>query len=93
VVAAAFFAARALDLDHVGMTALMAFVPAVAIVQVVPISLGGLGIREGALVLFLHPLHVTTGRAVALGLLERRRGSPPSPSRRWRSTGSPRSTS
>jgi uncharacterized membrane protein YbhN (UPF0104 family) len=37
--------------------------------QTVPISLGGLGIREGALVLFLHPLGVPTGRAVALGLL------------------------
>jgi uncharacterized membrane protein YbhN (UPF0104 family) len=36
---------------------------------VVPISLGGLGVREGAFVLFLHPLHVVTGRAVALGLL------------------------
>jgi glycosyltransferase 2 family protein len=36
---------------------------------VVPISVGGLGVREGALALFLHPLDVPTGRAVALGLL------------------------
>ena len=69
MVLAAFFAARALDLHHVGLTAVLAFVPAVAVVQVVPISLGGLGIREGALALFLHPLDVPTGRAVALGLL------------------------
>jgi glycosyltransferase 2 family protein len=69
VVGAAFFAARALDLDHVGLTAILAFVPAVAIVQVLPISLGGLGAREAAFILFLRPLDVPTGRAVALGLL------------------------
>jgi uncharacterized protein (TIRG00374 family) len=69
VVLAAFLAARALGLDQVGITAALAFVPAVSIAQVIPISLGGLGIREGAFVLFLHPLHVKTGNAVALGLL------------------------
>jgi glycosyltransferase 2 family protein len=69
MVLAAFLAARALGLDEVRLTAALAFVPAVAIVQVIPISLGGLGIREGAFVLFLHPLGVPTGRAVALGLL------------------------
>lgn len=69
VVLAAFLAARALGLEEVRLTAALAFVPAVAILQVVPISLGGLGIREGAFVLFLHPLGVPTGRAVALGLL------------------------
>jgi hypothetical protein len=35
----------------------------------VPISVGGLGLREGALVLLLHPLGVTTAKATALGLL------------------------
>jgi uncharacterized membrane protein YbhN (UPF0104 family) len=69
VVFAALLAARAINLHHVGITAVLAFVPAVAIVQVIPISLGGLGLREGAFALFLHPLGVTTGRAVALGLL------------------------
>jgi glycosyltransferase 2 family protein len=68
VVAAVFLAARALGL-HLSLTAVLAFVPAVAIAQVLPISLGGLGVREGAFVLFLHPLGVTTGQAVALGLL------------------------
>jgi hypothetical protein len=34
-----------------------------------PISLSGLGIREGLLVLFLHPLGVPTGRAIGVGLL------------------------
>lgn len=69
VVLAALLAARTLNLDHVGLTAVLAFVPAVGIVQVLPISLGGLGLREGAYVLFLRPLQVTTGRAVAFGLL------------------------
>jgi len=68
VVVAAYFAARALGLD-VGPTAILAFMPAVAIAQVLPISVGGLGVREGAFVLFLHPLGVATGDAVALGLL------------------------
>ena len=49
--------------------AVFAFVPAVAMVQVLPISVSGLGVREGMLALLLHPLGVPTGLAVALGLL------------------------
>ena len=49
--------------------AVLAFLPAVASAQALPISLSGLGIREGLLVLLLHPLGVPTGRAVAIGLL------------------------
>jgi len=41
----------------------------VAIAQVLPISVGGLGLREAALVLLLHPLGVPTAKATALGLL------------------------
>jgi hypothetical protein len=37
--------------------------------QVVPISVGGFGVREGMLTLFLTPLGVSTGRAVGIGLL------------------------
>jgi uncharacterized membrane protein YbhN (UPF0104 family) len=69
VVLSAFFAARALGLEPVGPTAILAFMPAVAIAQVLPISLGGLGVREGAFVVFLHPLGVARGEAIALGLL------------------------
>jgi hypothetical protein len=47
----------------------IAFIPAVAMAQVVPISVGGLGVREGLLAFFLHPLGVPTGQAVAVGLL------------------------
>ncbi|HEY3671708.1 MAG TPA: lysylphosphatidylglycerol synthase transmembrane domain-containing protein [Acidimicrobiia bacterium] len=49
--------------------AVLAFLPAVAAAQALPISLSGLGIREGLLVILLHPLGVPTGRAVAIGLL------------------------
>ena len=49
--------------------AVLAFVPAVAMAQVLPISVGGLGLREGMLALLLHPLGVKTGQAVAVGLL------------------------
>jgi hypothetical protein len=68
VVAAAFLASAALDL-HVGWTAMLAFVPMVAVVQVLPVTIGGLGVREGAFVLFLHPLGVGTHQAITLGLL------------------------
>jgi uncharacterized membrane protein YbhN (UPF0104 family) len=68
VVVAAWAAGHALGL-HIGITVLLAFMPAVAMAQVLPISISGLGLREGALVLFLHPLGVSSGHAIALGLL------------------------
>jgi len=68
VALAAYLAAGALDLD-VGWTAILAFMPAVAIVQVLPLTVGGLGLREGAFILFLGPLGVSTSQAIALGLL------------------------
>ena len=36
---------------------------------VLPISISGLGVREGLFVLFLHPLGVPRSQAIALGLL------------------------
>ena len=67
MVTACLLAAHALGI-RIGPTALLAFVPAVAIVQVLPVTVGGLGVREGAFALFLAPLGVPTARAVALGL-------------------------
>ena len=69
MVLAAFLAARALALP-VSWTAVLAFMPAVAMVQVLPApTIGGLGVREGAFVLFLHPLGVSADQAITLGLL------------------------
>jgi len=69
MVLAAYCAARTLGVSAVGPTALLTFYPAVLIVQVLPISIAGFGIREGLFVLFLHPLGVPDGKAVALGIL------------------------
>ena len=70
LVLAALMAAKAVGMGvEAGPTALLAFFPAVAIAQVLPVGISGLGIRESAFVLFLHPLGVATEQAVALGLL------------------------
>ncbi|MGH9212617.1 MAG: lysylphosphatidylglycerol synthase transmembrane domain-containing protein [Acidimicrobiales bacterium] len=69
LVLAAVAAAQALGLRPAGLTALLAFFPAVLIAQVLPISVSGLGVREGAFVLFLGPLGVAQEQAIALGLL------------------------
>jgi uncharacterized membrane protein YbhN (UPF0104 family) len=69
LVLAAVAAAQALGVRPAGLTALLAFFPAVAIAQVLPIGISGLGVREGAFVLFLGPLGVQAQDAIALGLL------------------------
>jgi glycosyltransferase 2 family protein len=68
LVIATAFAAAAIGIRP-GPTAWLAFVPMVLIVQVLPISIGGLGLREGALVFFLSPYGVSDGEAVLLGLV------------------------
>jgi uncharacterized protein (TIRG00374 family) len=67
VVAAVYCAAQALDIS-VPNAAILAFIPAVAMAQTIPLSVGGFGVREGMLVLLLHPLGVSTSSALALGL-------------------------
>jgi uncharacterized membrane protein YbhN (UPF0104 family) len=59
---------RALDLG-VPLAGVLAFAPAVMMLQVLPISFAGLGVREGALLLFLGAFGVTHGQAFAAGLL------------------------
>jgi len=68
LILATAMAAEALNID-ISPTAWLAFAPVVLIAQVLPLSIGGLGVREGALVLFLGPLGVTSGEAILLGLL------------------------
>lgn len=63
-----FFAMKTLGVS-VGGAAVLAYVPAVAMAQVLPLSLGGLGVREGMLVLLLHPLGVSNEKAIGVGLL------------------------
>jgi len=68
LVLAAAAGAQALGLRGVGFAVLLAVFPAVLIAQVLPIGIGGLGVREGALVIFLAPLGVPESQAVALGI-------------------------
>jgi uncharacterized membrane protein YbhN (UPF0104 family) len=62
-------AARALDLPEVTLLAAMAFFPPTAVLQNFPFTLGGLGVREAAFVLFFGALGVSDADAIALGLL------------------------
>lgn len=60
---------RALDLP-IPVAGAFVYVPAVAMLQVLPLSFNGLGVREGALVLFLAPWPgVSNAQAIAVGLL------------------------
>jgi glycosyltransferase 2 family protein len=70
VVLSAFLAAKALGV-HVSFTVFLTFFPMVAIAQVLPISIGGIGLREGALVIFLveSGLGASNTQAVTLGLV------------------------
>lgn len=43
-------------------------VPLVSVLTLLPVSVGGIGVREGSLVLLLKPLGVTGAAALALGL-------------------------
>lgn len=52
-----------------GLRAWLAFAPMVLTIQLMPFTIGGLGVREGALVLFLDAHGVNEGEAVLLGLL------------------------
>lgn len=68
LVISAFMMARGLGID-IGLTTMMAFFPAVLIVQVLPISIAGLGVREFMLVWLLSSVGVPYGQAIALGLV------------------------
>ena len=46
----------------------IAFIPMVFIAQVLPVAIGGIGIREAALVLFLGGSNISSGQSVVLGL-------------------------
>jgi len=69
LLSAAYCAVRAIGIDEVGILALCAFFPAVLIIQVLPLGIGGLGVREGAFVLFFSQLGVADEQSIALGFL------------------------
>lgn len=51
------------------VTTWFAFLPMVFVAQVLPIAIGGLGVREGALVFFLGTSYIASSQSVVLGLL------------------------
>ena len=61
--------ARALGLGTVGVAATFAFFPPSAILQNLPLALGGLGVREASFVYFFGAIGVSNGEAISLGLL------------------------
>jgi uncharacterized membrane protein YbhN (UPF0104 family) len=60
--------ARAIGVEGVGLWAALAFFPAAAVIQNLPIGIGGLGVREGAFVLFFGAVGTPRGQAITLGL-------------------------
>ncbi len=68
LVAATALAGAAIGVNP-GLIAWLAFTPMVLIAQNMPFTIGGLGVREGAFVLFLDAHGVNEGQAVLLGLL------------------------
>lgn len=63
-----FLVFLALDVQ-LEFTLLMVFIPLLFIVMLMPVSIGGLGVREGALFLFLNPYGVSIEVCTAAGLL------------------------
>jgi hypothetical protein len=63
-----FVIAKALNLS-ISLTFFFAIMPVVYITTVLPISIGGLGVREGALVYLLGKISVLSSDAVALSFL------------------------
>lgn len=51
------------------MSTWFAFLPMVFVAQVLPIAIGGLGVREAALVFFLGSSYIASSQSVVLGLL------------------------
>jgi len=68
-IASVFAFARSLDLE-VGMGVLASAASLVTLATLLPISIGGVGVREAGYVLLLAPYGVSSSEAIALGLLQ-----------------------
>jgi uncharacterized membrane protein YbhN (UPF0104 family) len=63
-----FIYARALHLP-LPYTYCLAFVPVIYLLEALPISVGGIGLREGGLVFFLERLQFSSSEAISLSIL------------------------
>ncbi|MCO5316831.1 MAG: flippase-like domain-containing protein [Microthrixaceae bacterium] len=68
-VVSVWMCARAIGIEQIGFLAVLTFFPPTAIVQNLPLTLGGLGVREAAFVYFFGALGVSSADAISLGLL------------------------
>lgn len=66
---ALWMAAHAIGLTEVTLGVALAFFPAAAIAQNLPVGLGGLGVREGIFVLFFGALGAPRALSITLGLV------------------------
>lgn len=64
-----WLAARAIGADAIGLGAVFAFFPPTAILQNLPVGVGGLGVRESAFVLFFGAVGAEQGISITLGLM------------------------
>ncbi|HMS48082.1 lysylphosphatidylglycerol synthase transmembrane domain-containing protein [Candidatus Microthrix sp.] len=67
--AAVWAEGQIVGIEGLTLLAVLALFPPVAIAQNLPIGLGGLGVREGALVILLGALGTPDAQAIALGLV------------------------
>jgi glycosyltransferase 2 family protein len=62
-------AARAIGLDKAGLADYLVFIPAIGLISMIPISVGGTGIREAAYILMFSSIGVEDHQALALSVL------------------------
>jgi glycosyltransferase 2 family protein len=67
-IAGFWLVARSVDV-HLPVLALAVVIPSVLVLSALPISIGGLGVREGSFVALLHPVGVTATNATLVSLL------------------------
>ncbi len=67
--AAVWMAAQALGIDEITFGVALAFFPVSAILQNLPIGIGGLGVREASFVFFFGAVGAPEGLCITLGLL------------------------
>ena len=62
-------AAKAIGLDKAGWADYLVFIPAIGLISMIPISVGGTGIREAAYILMFASIGVPEHQALALSIL------------------------
>ena len=62
-------AARSIGLDKAGLTDYLVFIPAIGLISMIPISVGGTGLREASYMLMFSSIGVEQHQALALSVL------------------------